>query len=133
TQHSPTTLDHAPSTTHQPPPTTYHSPVTGAQYVCPMHPEIVRDRPGSCPICGMALEPRTVSLEQGPDPELVDMSRRFWIGVALTVPLFVLHLAHLFFAAPAHMLDAPWVAWVQFALATPVVFWCGWPFFERAW
>ena len=133
TQHSPTTLDHAPSTTHQPPPTAYHSPVTGAQYVCPMHPEIVRDRPGSCPICGMALEPRTVSLEQGPDPELVDMSRRFWIGVALALPLVLLHMGQMFLGSRLPFLEGRWVDWLQFVLATPVVLWCGWPFFQRAW
>jgi Cu+-exporting ATPase len=126
------TATQADSPIHRSPLTSHPSPLT-TQYVCPMHPEVVSDRPGSCPKCGMALEPRTVSLEEGPSAELVDMSRRFWIGVALTLPLFLLHLAHLLFAARLPVLDAPWVAWVQCALATPVVFWCGWPFFERAW
>jgi P-type Cu+ transporter len=118
---------------YHPPPTTHHPPPTGAQYVCPMHPEVVSDKPGSCPICGMALEPRTVSLEEGPNPELVDMSRRFWIGVALTLPLFLLHMGQMFLGSWLSFLQGRWVDWVQFVLATPVVLWCGWPFFQRAW
>jgi Cu+-exporting ATPase len=96
---------------------------TGAkvEYICPMHPEVVSDRPGSCPKCGMALEPRIASLEEGPNPELIDMRRRFWIGLVLTVPLLVLHMG-----MHAHL------GWLQLLLATPVVFWCGWPFFVRA-
>ena len=97
-----------------------------------MHPQIVRDQPGSCPICGMALEPRTVTLEEGPNPELVDMSRRFWVGAALSVPVFLIAMSAML---PGRPLD-PYVLilnWVQLALATPVVLWCGWPFFERAW
>jgi Cu+-exporting ATPase len=91
------------------------------EYVCPMHPEIVRDRPGSCPKCGMALEPRVASADEGPNPELVDMRRRFWIGVVLTVPLIVLGMLH-----GLHL------GWLELVLATPVVFWCGLPFFVRA-
>jgi len=91
------------------------------EYTCPMHPEIVRDRPGSCPKCGMALEPRIAVLEEGPNPELIDMRRRFWFGVILTVPLLVLDMAF-----HGHL------GWLQLLLATPVVFWCGWPFFVRA-
>lgn len=93
------------------------------EYICPMDPEIVRDRPGNCPKCGMALEPRIVSAEEGPNPELIDMRRRFWIGLVLTVPLLVLHMSSLL----AHR-----AAWLELLLATPVVFWCGWPFFVRA-
>jgi Cu+-exporting ATPase len=91
------------------------------EYICPMHPEIVRDRPGSCPKCGMALEPRVASADEGPNPELVDMRRRFWVGVVLTVPLLVLMLPGM-----------PHLGWLELLLATPVVLWCGLPFFERA-
>ncbi len=94
------------------------------EYYCPMDPEVVSDRPGSCPKCGMALEPRTISADDGPNPELIDMSRRFWVGLAFGLPLFVL--------AMTHILPHEW-NWLQMLLATPVVFWCGWPFFHRAW
>jgi Cu+-exporting ATPase len=90
------------------------------EYTCPMHPEVVRNGPGACPICGMALEPRTVTLESGPNPELIDMRRRFVVSAILTLPVFILGM----------MERAPWL---QFALATPVVLWGGWPFFVRGW
>ena len=107
---------------------------TKVEYSCPMHPQIVRDRPGSCPICGMALEPRTVTLEEGPNPEMVDMSRRFWVGLALSLPIFLLAMGDMLPGKPLHhLLSMTAMNWVQLALATPVVFWCGWPFFERAW
>ncbi|MEO2089201.1 MAG: copper-translocating P-type ATPase, partial [Gemmataceae bacterium] len=110
------------------------SAVTTVEYTCPMHPQIVRDAPGSCPLCGMALEPRTVTAEEGPNPELADMSRRFWVGLALTLPIFVLAMGDMIPGKPLHhLLDMTAMNWVQLALATPVVFWCGWPFFERAW
>ncbi|HEX6085718.1 MAG TPA: heavy metal translocating P-type ATPase [Thermoanaerobaculia bacterium] len=110
------------------------APVTKTEWTCPMHPEIVRDAPGSCPICGMALEPRTITLEED-NPELTDMSRRFWVSTALTVPLVILAmLRHL---PAAHDLLGhtllQWAPWIELALATPVVLWGGWPFFERAW
>jgi Cu+-exporting ATPase len=108
-------------------------PTTKVEYTCPMHPQIVRDQPGSCPICGMALEPRTVTAEEGPNPELVDMSRRFWVGLVLSLPLFLLAMADMLPGRPLHFLDMRIVNWVQLALATPVVLWCGWPFFQRAW
>ena len=95
-----------------------------------------QDRPGSCPKCGMALEPMQPTADEGPDPELVDMSRRFWIGAALTLPVFVIAMAGLIPSAGLlHWLHAHMAAlnWVQLVLATPVVLWCGWPFFERAW
>jgi Cu+-exporting ATPase len=95
--------------------------VAGAEYTCPMHPEIVRDRPGSCPICGMALEPRTVSMDEGPNPELIDMTRRLRIGTALALPLVV--------GAMGGFIPQ----WLELALATPVVLWGGWPFFVRGW
>jgi len=103
-----------------------------AIYTCPMHPEIRQVGPGSCPICGMALEPLLVSGEAGPSAELVDMTRRFWIGLAMTVPVFALEMgAHLF---DLHTLVAPRTSsWVQAVLATPIVLWAGWPFFQRGW
>ena len=101
----------------------------GARWTCPMHPEIVRDKPGSCPICGMALEPMVPTLEEGPDPELIDMQRRLIGSAALALPLLVLEMAGM---AGATALHGPWVPWLQLALATPVVLWGGWPFFVRA-
>jgi Cu+-exporting ATPase len=106
---------------------------TKVEYTCPMHPEIVRDEPGNCPICGMALEPRTVAAEEGLSPELVDMTRRFWIAAVLALPVFLVAMSDLLPGQPLHFLDMRVLNWVQFVLATPVVFWCGWPFFERAW
>jgi Cu+-exporting ATPase len=105
----------------------------GTVYTCPMHPEIRQIGPGSCPICGMALEPATVSAEAGPNEELIDMTRRFWIGAALAVPLFILEMGSHFPGLNLHHIIAPQVsAWIQFLLATPVVLWAGWPFFVRA-
>jgi len=115
-------------------PETLAAPATRTEYVCPMHPEIVRSEPGSCPICGMALEPRTVTLEDAPNPELVDMTRRFWISAALSLPLFILAMSDMFPGQPLQHLASPrLLTWIQFALATPVVLWGGWPFFERGW
>ncbi len=104
----------------------------GTIYTCPMHPEIRQPGPGSCPICGMALEPELVTAEAGPNPELIDMTRRFWIGAVLSLPIVVLEMG-------AHLVGAhAWVSqtlsnWIQLILATPVVLWAGWPFFERGW
>ncbi|MGB3271424.1 MAG: heavy metal translocating P-type ATPase, partial [Xanthobacteraceae bacterium] len=104
----------------------------GTIYTCPMHPEIRQVGPGSCPICGMALEPDLVSLDTPPNPELIDFTRRFWIGLALTLPVFVLEMgSHL--VGGHGLIDPKLSAWIQFALATPVVLWAGWPFFERGW
>ncbi len=110
------------------------TPATKIEYTCPMHPEIVRDQPGSCPICGMALEPRTISLEEETNPELVDMTKRFWISVALTVPLLAIAMSDLVPGRPLERVLSPTaMGWVEMVLATPVVFWGGWPFFVRAW
>ena len=104
----------------------------GATYTCPMHPEIRQVGPGSCPICGMALEPVMVTAETGPSPELADMTRRFWIGLALTVPVFALEMGgHLL--GLTDRISQQNANWLQLALATPVVLWAGWPFFERGW
>ena len=108
------------------------TPANKVEYVCPMHPEIVRDEPGSCPICGMALEPRVVtSAAAEENPELKDMTRRLVLSLVFGVPLLVLAMGHMFFGWLQH--DARTVAWIQLVLSTPIVFWCGWPFFERAW
>ncbi len=103
----------------------------GTIWTCPMHPEVRNDGPGSCPICGMALEPLEPTLEAGPNPELADMTRRFWISALFAVPLFALAMGmDLLGWEPLPMRTA---TWVQLALATPVVLWGGWPFFERFW
>lgn len=104
----------------------------GSIYTCPMHPEIRQKGPGDCPICGMALEPETVSADTGPSDELKDMTRRFWIGLALALPVFMLEMGgHLF--GLSHLISQQTSNWVQLALATPVVAWAGWPFFVRGW
>jgi Cu+-exporting ATPase len=103
-------------------------------YTCPMHPQIVRDEPGSCPICGMALEPMTATADEGPDPELVDMTRRFWIGLVLTLPLLAFVMGDMLPVQPLrHLISGRVLAWLQLILATPVVLWAGWPFFVRGW
>ncbi len=104
----------------------------GTEYTCPMHPHIVQIGPGSCPICGMALEPKIISLEDKPDPEYLDMKRRFWISAVLTIPVFVLAMAEML--PNFHTFIAPRTSlWIQFILATPVVLWGGFPFFVRGW
>ena len=104
----------------------------GAIYTCPMHPQIRQVGPGSCPICGMALEPELVTAEAQANPELTDMTRRLWIGLALTIPVFILEMGrHLF--GLHHLVGTATSNWIQFVLATPVVLWAGWPFFERGW
>lgn len=104
-----------------------------ADYTCPMHPEVVRDRPGACAICGMALEPRALTAVEEVNPELIDMSRRFWLSLGLTVPLMLLAMSDLIPGAPLQHRLGRWLPWVQFILATPVVIWGGWPFFVRGW
>lgn len=104
------------------------------EYTCPMHPEIVRDGPGNCPICGMALEPRAISgVREEDDSELRSMQRRFWVGAVLSIPLLVLSMGGMAAGSPLHNLPAGWMEWLQLALATPVVLWGGWPFFQRGW
>jgi Cu+-exporting ATPase len=109
-------------------------PQEGVIYTCPMHPEIVRDKPGSCPICGMALEPMSGMGEEA-NPELEDMSRRFWICLALTAPLLLLTMGEMFVGQEfiARLFPGRVLSWIQLALATPVVLWGGFPFFERGW
>jgi Cu+-exporting ATPase len=103
------------------------------EYTCPMHPEVIRDAPGFCPICGMALEPRTVTLEDD-NTELIDMKRRFWVSVVLSLPVLIIGMSDLIPGDPARTLLGPRLATlVSFVLATPVVLWGGWPFFVRAW
>ncbi len=119
-------------------------PATAArtEYTCPMHPEIVRSEPGSCPICGMTLEPRTISAVAEENPELRDMTRRFWVSVTFTVPLLVIAMASMIWpnlmmgelVVGQKLVPFPAIlSWLEFLLATPVVLWCGWPFFQRFW
>jgi Cu+-exporting ATPase len=108
--------------------------LAGATYTCPMHPQIRQIGPGSCPICGMALEPVNVGEEAGPSAELIDMTRRFWIGAVLAVPTVILEMGGHLPGLNLHRYVSPQVSvWMQFLLATPVVLWAGWPFFVRGW
>src|SRR5438270_238272 len=110
------------------------APLVKTEYVCPMHPEIVRPGPGACPICGMALEPRTVTLEEEANPELVDMTRRFWVGVILSLPIAFLAMSEMIPGQPLQRSFSPRLLnWLQLLLATSVVLWGGWPFFQRGW
>ncbi len=114
-------------------PETPHVSAERVEYTCPMHPEIIRAEPGTCPICGMALEPRTVAVDES-NPELDDMTRRFWFSALLTAPLVLLAMSRMFFAGALHAaLPARALPLVELVLATPVVLWCGWPFFVRMW
>jgi P-type Cu+ transporter len=109
-------------------------PPQKTEYVCPMHPEIVRDAPGNCPICGMALEPRTATEAETPNPELADMTRRFWGSIVLAAPILFLAMSDLLPGKPvARWLGMAMITWIEFVLATPVVLWAGLPFFERGW
>ncbi len=109
------------------------TPPPGTEWTCPMHPEILRPGPGSCPICGMALEPVMVTADSGPSPELADMTRRFWVGVALSIPVVILGMGGDLVPAIHDAISPRASAWVQLVLATPVVLWAGWPFFVRGW
>lgn len=105
----------------------------GTQYTCPMHPEIIRDGPDACPLCGMALDPMQITAEKPPNHELIDMTRRFWVGAVFAVPLLLMAMGDMIPAISfAHLLGAGF-EWTQLALATPVVLWAGWPFFVRGW
>jgi Cu+-exporting ATPase len=109
------------------------APAAGAgQWTCPMHPEIVKDGPGDCPICGMALEPMVASLDDGPHPELVDFTRRMWVSAALSLPLLIIAMGPML-GLPFQQWLGPASGWLQLALATPVVLWAAWPFFRRFW
>ncbi len=110
------------------------APATRTEYVCPMHPEVERDGPGTCPICGMALEPRTVTVAEEANPELVLMTRRFWVSAALTLPVFLLAMSAMIPGQPLQRaFSARLLILAELALASPVVLWGGWPFFERGW
>ena len=106
---------------------------SAGQWTCPMHPEIVRDEPGDCPVCGMALEPTAVPDEEPVNHELVDMRRRFWISALLTLPLVVIVMGGMFSDTLAPLAASGWGQWLELALATPVVLWGGKPFFVRGW
>lgn len=111
-----------------------HPRPPGTMYTCPMHPEIRQEGPGNCPICGMALEPIVASADDAPNPELRDMTRRFWVGTALSAPIVVLEMgAHAPGLGLHHAVSMQMSTWLQFILATPVILWAGWPFFVRAW
>jgi Cu+-exporting ATPase len=105
--------------------------LTKAEYTCPMHPEIIRDAPGACPLCGMALEVRTVTMTEETNPELDDMTRRFWVGAALSIPVLLVAMSDMLPGQPLHRMFSPrTLIWFQFLFSTPVVLWCGWPFFR---
>ncbi len=107
---------------------------SGAEYTCPMHPEVVQQGPGSCPLCGMALEPRTVTLDEEKNPELIEMTRRFWVSAVLSLPLLLIAMSAMLPGDPImRLLSMKSIVWIQLTLATPVVLWGGWPFFARAW
>ena len=136
TSHEPRATNHEPrTTTHEPRATSYEPRAT--RYICPMDPEVVSDKPGACPKCGMALEPMIADLRadaDAPNPELVDMTRRFWIGALFAAPVFVLTMGDMVSGgALMHRLGGGVVNWVELILAIPVVLWCGKPFFERMW
>ena len=115
-------------------PSTAHPEDSHAIYTCPMHPEVRQTGPGTCPKCGMALEPLEAALVEAENPELVDMTRRFWVGVTLTVPLLVVAMGDMLPGRPIERSLGPTVsAWLQLVLASPVVLWAGWPFFVRGW
>jgi P-type Cu+ transporter len=115
-------------------PVAVHAPPTSEQWTCPMHPEIIRDEPGACPICGMALERRVVAGEEEESAELADMTRRFWVGLVLTLPLVSIAMTEAFgWSLLGDLASSRATSWLELVLATPVVLWGGWPFFVRAW
>src|SRR5712671_6160671 len=134
-KHSAESTQHvARSTEHVGGEATQHVAGSAVEWICPMDPDIVSDRPGACPKCGMALEPRVPELDDAPNPELVDMTRRFRIGLVLGAPVFALAMGDMLTGGSlSQRLGSSAVDWIELVLATPVVLWCGWPFFERMW
>ncbi len=110
-----------------------HAAPAGAKWTCPMHPEIVKDGPGDCPICGMALEPTVASLDDGPNPELIDFTRRLWVSALLSVPILVLAMGDVVGLRVREWIGEPLSSWIELVLATPVVLWAAFPFFRRFW
>src|SRR6476660_3252524 len=108
-------------------------PRSGTIYTCPMHPEIEQDHPGTCPKCGMALEPKTITGEPEDDSELRDMTRRFWVAVSLSLPILLLAMLPMIGVPLDHWISATKLQWLQFVLAAPVVLWAGWPLLVRGW
>lgn len=127
-----TKFDESPETYLSDSPQQAEPVAAGSIYTCPMHPEVRQEGPGDCPICGMGLEPEQITLNDGPSEELVDMTRRFWVGLILALPVFLLEMGG-HFTGLKHMILPQTSNWIQLALATPVVAWCGWPFFVRGW
>ncbi|MGH3053897.1 MAG: heavy metal-binding domain-containing protein, partial [Gaiellaceae bacterium] len=120
--------------TAQPTVTSQAGAAAATTYTCPMQPEIVRNAPGSCPLCGMALEPVTVTADEEANPELIDMTRRFWISAPLAAVVLIISMSEMIPGEPLqHALGSGRLTWAQFVLATPVVLWGGWPFFQRGW
>lgn len=118
---------------HGAPPVDPSAVAAGTKWTCPMHPEIVKDGPGDCPICGMALEPMVASLDDGPNPELVDFTRRLWVSAGLSIPILILAMGGMVGLPVREWLGEPLATWIELALATPVVLWAAWPFFRRFW
>lgn len=112
---------------------THGAAPAGAKWTCPMHPEIVKDGPGDCPICGMALEPMVASLDDGPNPELIDFTRRLWVSALLSVPILVLAMGGMVGLPVREWIGEPLSSWIELVLATPVVLWAAFPFFRRFW
>jgi Cu+-exporting ATPase len=132
TSHRPPATSHEPpATSHQPRATSHQPPAT--EWTCPMDPEVLSDKPGACPICGMALEPRVADLTDAPNPELVDMTRRLWIGLLLSAPVFAIAMADMLWSNEGDRIGINAINGIELGLSTPVVFVCGWPFFVRMW
>ncbi|WP_082434231.1 heavy metal translocating P-type ATPase [Devosia sp. A16] len=118
---------------HGAPPVDPSTVAAGTKWTCPMHPEIVKDGPGDCPICGMALEPMVASLDDGPNPELVDFTRRLWVSAGLSIPILIISMGGMVGLPVREWIGEPLATWIEMALATPVVLWAAWPFFRRFW